>query len=81
MVAEDKRPDETVQRHCDEEPDEAEARFAYELFGALARQDQDAYRQILDGNSELKEKYEGLDQVYTDLREALSENPDLVRNE
>jgi len=74
-------PDETEPQRSDEATDAKEAEFVFNLFDSLARQDHDAYEQILSRNDKLRMKYGRLNKVFSDLREAFANDPGMVGEE
>ncbi|MHA2279567.1 MAG: hypothetical protein ACXAC5_01560 [Promethearchaeota archaeon] len=58
---------------------EEEEEFVYRLFDALARQDQDAFKQVLAQNDKLRKKYKQMDRVYADLRQTYLDSVASIR--
>lgn len=81
MATNDKAWDETATQRSDEDLEPNEAKFVFELWDSLARQNPEAYELILSRNPKLRENYGNLRNIFADLREAFVEGPDLVRRE
>lgn len=73
--------DETAIPRSDEHFEPNEAKFVFDLWDSLAREDPEAYELILSRNPKLRQDHRNLHKDFADLREALADGPDLVRQE